>query len=118
MPLPRRVARYLDLHRIADGVSNQSPMTFTLGSIVVKGGKIISTGYNHQRPRYEENFSCRTATKPVSMHAEMHAIFNVTGGLAPPTQWHVLLGTEACSFLQVGSKQCLQRKKGGHRLCS
>jgi deoxycytidylate deaminase len=63
-------------------------MSFTLGSIIVKGGKVISTGFNHQRPRFDDDFS-RTADKPVSMHAEMHAIFNLTGGRAPPTKQHV-----------------------------
>ena len=89
-------------------------MTFTLGSIIVKGGKIISTGYNHQRPRYDEAFNYRTAAKPVSMHAEMHAISNLTGGMAPPTKWHVLPGEEAGSFAQPRSQACLQRK--GSRL--
>jgi hypothetical protein len=91
-------------------------MTFTLGSIIVKGGKVVGTGYNHQRPHYDEVLKCRTAAKPVSMHAEMHAIFNLTGGLASPTKWHVLPDTEASSFSKPGLKQCLQRK--GLRLCS
>jgi hypothetical protein len=65
-------------------------MAFTLGSVVVKGQKIIGTGFNHQRPRYDEPFDvCKSADKPVSMHAEMHAIFNVTGGKAPSTKRQV-----------------------------
>lgn len=78
-------------------------MTFTLGSIIVKGGKIISSGHNHQRyvkpeilrnqtiwslilyisPKYDGLFNSHTHSTPVSMHAEMHAIFNVTGGRSP-----------------------------------
>ena len=52
-------------------------MLYRLGACVVKGGKVISTGYNHQRPHYDGNETQHR--KPVSMHAEMHAIFNVTG---------------------------------------
>ena len=63
-------------------------MSFTLGSIIVKGGKVISTGFNHQRPRFDDVFG-RTTDRPVSMHAEMHAIFNLTGCRAPPTKQHV-----------------------------
>lgn len=65
-------------------------MSFTLGSVIVKGGKVVSTGFNHQRPRYDEVFEASNAAdKPVSMHAEMHAIFNATGGKAPPAKWQV-----------------------------
>ncbi|KAI0791050.1 hypothetical protein C8Q75DRAFT_716083 [Abortiporus biennis] len=58
----------------------KSPMCFTLGAIMVKGGKVISTGYNHHRPHYEGGEANQyNHRKPISMHAEMHAIFNVTG---------------------------------------
>ena len=84
--------------------ASKSPMCFTLGAILVKGGKVISSGHNHHRPHYDGaevrthghrkvSFRARTRllfhgvslplfcadTKPVSMHAEMHAIFSVTG---------------------------------------
>ena len=48
-------------------------MLFKLGAVLVKGGKVISTGYNHHRTHYDGNDVKR---KPVSMHAEMHTIFN------------------------------------------
>ncbi len=64
-------------------------MSFTLGSIIVKGGKIISTGYNHQRTHYDELTIDTAFGRPVSMHAEMHAIFNLTGGRAPPFRQQV-----------------------------
>jgi hypothetical protein len=55
-------------------------MCFNLGAVLVKGGKIISTGYNHHRPHYDGSEIARHGhRKPVSMHAEMHAIFNATG---------------------------------------
>jgi hypothetical protein len=55
-------------------------MGFTLGSILVKGGKIISTGHNHHRHHYDGfNDQTRGNRKPVSMHAEMDAIRNFTG---------------------------------------
>lgn len=60
--------------------ASKSPMCFKLGAILVKGGKIISTGYNHHRPHYDgSEVHKRGHRKPVSMHAEMHAIVNITG---------------------------------------
>ena len=86
--------------------ASKSTMCFTLGAIMVKGGKVISSGHNHHRPHYEgpevlTHGHCkvsRTHTlasrycslisalaesvrgrKPMSMHAEMHAIFSLTG---------------------------------------
>ncbi len=64
-------------------------MAFTLGSIIVKGGKVISTGYNHQRVHYDELSVDCAFGKPVSMHAEMHAIYNLTGGRSPPFKQQV-----------------------------
>lgn len=58
----------------------KSPMCFKLGAVLVKGGKVISSGYNHHRPHYDgAEVNQRGHRKPVSMHAEMHAIFNITG---------------------------------------
>ncbi|KZS95504.1 hypothetical protein SISNIDRAFT_473603 [Sistotremastrum niveocremeum HHB9708] len=65
-----------------DKAASKSPMCFTLGAVLVKGGKIISSGYNHHRPHYDGGEVGRLGKghrKPVSMHAEMHAIFNATG---------------------------------------
>lgn len=31
----------------------KSDMCFTLGAALVKGGKILTTGFNHQRPHYD-----------------------------------------------------------------
>lgn len=64
-------------------------MAFTLGSVVVKGGKILSTGYNHQRTHYDELTISSAYGKPVSMHAEMHAIYTLTRGRAPPFRQQV-----------------------------
>jgi deoxycytidylate deaminase len=87
--------------------ASASDMQFTLGSILVKGGKVLSSGHNHHR------YACHTerallkfkvyrglvsrthydgvgatnlksATLPFSMHAEMHAIYNATGRNVPP----------------------------------
>ncbi|RDB17734.1 hypothetical protein Hypma_001056 [Hypsizygus marmoreus] len=80
-------------------VAAKSPMAFTLGSVIVKGGKVVSSGYNHQRPRYDEAFF-RTADKPVSMHAEMHAIFNTTGGRAPSTKQLVQAGDGVIQWIK------------------
>ncbi|KAL4264022.1 Cytidine deaminase-like protein [Pleurotus pulmonarius] len=62
--------------------ASKSPMNFNLGSIIVKGGKVLSSGYNHQRSRYDEAYDNTLAT-PLSMHSEMHAIFRLTRGKAP-----------------------------------
>lgn len=35
--------------------ATKSPMCFTLGAVMVKGGKIISSGYNHYRTHYDGN---------------------------------------------------------------
>ena len=67
------------LSQCADAAS-KSPMCFTLGAVLVKGGKVISSGYNHHRPHYDgAEVRTRGHRKPVSMHAEMHAIFSLTG---------------------------------------
>ncbi|KAI0290050.1 hypothetical protein BC826DRAFT_1187497 [Russula brevipes] len=67
------------LSQCADAAA-KSPMAFTLGAVLVKGGKVISSGYNHHRPHYDgADVRTRGHRKPVSMHAEMHAIFNLTG---------------------------------------
>ena len=61
-------------------VAAKSPMCFKLGAIVVKGGKVVETGYNHHRTHYDgAEVKKHGHRKPVSMHAEMHAIFNATG---------------------------------------
>lgn len=31
----------------------KSDMCFKLGAVLVKGGKILGTGFNHQRPHYD-----------------------------------------------------------------
>jgi len=62
--------------------ASKSPMCFTLGAVLVKGGKVISSGFNHHRPHYDGGEVGRGGKghrKPISMHAEMHAIFNATG---------------------------------------
>ena len=60
--------------------ASKSPMCFKLGAVLVKGGKVISTGYNHHRTHYDgADVQRRGHRKPVSMHAEMHAIINITG---------------------------------------
>ncbi|KAH9851292.1 hypothetical protein C2E23DRAFT_733481 [Lenzites betulinus] len=60
--------------------ASKSPMCFTLGAVMVKGGKVISSGYNHHRPHYDgAEVKTHGHRKPVSMHAEMHAIFSLTG---------------------------------------
>ncbi|KAG8969573.1 hypothetical protein FRC03_002012 [Tulasnella sp. 419] len=54
--------------------ASKSDMTYTLGAVLVKGGKILSTGYNHHSSRH--NGSDASKNTSLSMHAEMHAITN------------------------------------------
>lgn len=76
-------------------VAAKSPMCFKLGAVLVKGGKVISTGYNHHRPHYDGlEVRKHGHRKPVSMHAEMHAIFNATG-MSPSFKAQVQ-GAERC----------------------
>ncbi|TFY54980.1 hypothetical protein EVG20_g9488 [Dentipellis fragilis] len=58
----------------------KSPMQYTLGAVLVKGGKVISRGHNHHRTHYDgADVRTRGHRKPVSMHAEMHTIYTLTG---------------------------------------
>ncbi|KIM24527.1 hypothetical protein M408DRAFT_232496 [Serendipita vermifera MAFF 305830] len=59
-----------------EDAASKSTMCFTLGAVLVKGGKIISSGYNHYRTHYDGDDSKNRGGKPLSMHAEMHAIYN------------------------------------------
>jgi hypothetical protein len=62
-------------------------MHFKLGAALVKGGKVIAVGYNHHRTHYDgADARVRGPGRPVSMHAEMHAIFSVTGSSPSPKQ--------------------------------
>ncbi|KAJ6578768.1 hypothetical protein DFH09DRAFT_913967 [Mycena vulgaris] len=68
--------------------ASKSTMYYKLGAVLVKGGKVISTGHNHQRPNYE----APRHGKPLSMHAEMACIFNATRGRAPALKQQVQPG--------------------------
>ncbi|KAF9497395.1 hypothetical protein BDN71DRAFT_1387677 [Pleurotus eryngii] len=88
-------------------ISDQSPMNFNLGSIIVKGGKVLSSGYNHQRSHYDEAYNNSLAT-PLSMHSEMHAIFKFTRGKAPSFKQQ----TMGCSDLMYSDAR---RGRGSRR---
>ncbi|KIM78990.1 hypothetical protein PILCRDRAFT_573166 [Piloderma croceum F 1598] len=66
--------------------ASASDMQFSLGSILVKGGKILSSGHNHHRTHYDGvgATNSKSGCLPFSMHAEMHAIYNATGRNVPP----------------------------------
>ncbi|KAJ7454989.1 hypothetical protein B0H11DRAFT_2176290 [Mycena galericulata] len=69
--------------------ASKSTMYYTLGSAIVKGGKVVSTGFNHQRPNYDSVGK----GMPPSMHAEMACIFNATRGRAPAQKQQVQPGS-------------------------
>lgn len=87
-------------------------MNYSLGAILVKGGKIISTGHNHHRTHYDGNH-VRTQghRKPVSMHAEMHAIFNVTG-MSPSFKQQVRAQLGRGGARGAPSESCFQPGRG------
>ncbi|KAG1859091.1 hypothetical protein C8R48DRAFT_605897 [Suillus tomentosus] len=75
--MARKTDYYLSQCALA---ASKSSMTYHLGAVLVKGGKVISTGYNHHRTHYDGNDILKHGhRKPTSMHAEMHAIFSLTG---------------------------------------
>ncbi|KAG9104541.1 hypothetical protein FRC07_009781 [Ceratobasidium sp. 392] len=80
-------------------------MSFTLGAVLVKGGKVIAHGVN-SRTNYDG--SCKQpGRKPISMHAEMHSISMATG-LTPTFKSQVQPGP--CRF--EGSKAEEYKSKG------
>jgi hypothetical protein len=95
------------LSQCADAAS-KSPMCFTLGAVLVKGGKVISSGYNHHRPHYDgAEVRTRGHRKPVSMHAEMHAIFSLTG--MSPSFRKQQQGARSGAAPQLQTTQCFTR---------
>ncbi|KAJ6492895.1 hypothetical protein C8R47DRAFT_1012990 [Mycena vitilis] len=83
--------------------ASKSTMYYTLGAVIVKGGKVLSTGCNHQRPNYDTPGSGR----PVSMHAEMASIFNATRGAAPARKQQVQPRS------RTATPKTTTRKRGG-----
>ncbi|KAG1807107.1 uncharacterized protein BJ212DRAFT_1282465 [Suillus subaureus] len=74
--------------------ASKSSMTYHLGAVLVKGGKVISTGYNHHRTHYDGNDILKHGhRKLTSMHAEMHAIFSLTG-MSPSFKQQVQLSLQ------------------------
>ncbi|KAF8192822.1 hypothetical protein K438DRAFT_1919299 [Mycena galopus ATCC 62051] len=100
------------LSQCADAAS-KSTMYFRLGSVIVKGGKVISTGFNHQRPNYD---TPGNNGRPVSMHAEMASIFKATRGAAPALKQQVQPGSCAAAATttrkRTGTKAAKQKEGG------
>jgi hypothetical protein len=69
---------WLYLSQRADAASKNS-MCFTLGAVFVKGGKIISRQLQPPPTPLRRRRGARAQRKPMSMHAEMHAISSLTG---------------------------------------
>ncbi|KAI5984622.1 hypothetical protein EDD15DRAFT_2480115 [Pisolithus albus] len=86
--------------------ASKSTMNFHLGAVLVKGGKIISSGHNHCRTHYDgKDVREQGHRKPVSMHAEMHAIYSLTG-MSPSFKQQVQPGQRtACA---VNQKPCFE----------
>ncbi|KAG8984782.1 hypothetical protein FRB93_006313 [Tulasnella sp. JGI-2019a] len=57
----------------------KSHMSYTLGAVLVKGGKILSSGYNHHSSRHNGCAETTKSSLSLSIHAEMHAISNALG---------------------------------------
>ncbi|KIK15097.1 hypothetical protein PISMIDRAFT_16775 [Pisolithus microcarpus 441] len=84
--------------------ASKSTMNFHLGAVLVKGGKVISSGHNHCRTHYDgKDVREQGHRKPASMHAEMHAIHSLTG-MSPSFKQQVQPGQRtACA---VNRKPC------------
>jgi deoxycytidylate deaminase len=74
-------------------MANNSTMRMKHGSVVTKNGKIIGTGFNHER----NQFKCHNHTD-CSCHAEIDALLNA-------------FGTELYSLLSTRKKSCVLRSK-------
>ncbi|EKM52391.1 uncharacterized protein PHACADRAFT_260733 [Phanerochaete carnosa HHB-10118-sp] len=86
---------------------------------MVKGGKVISTGYNHHRPHYDGGeLGTRGLRKPVSMHAEMHAIYSCIG-MSPSfkTQVQAMERSATCQKSDRPRKLSKQPQRGEQGLC-
>ncbi|KAJ7658494.1 hypothetical protein B0H17DRAFT_1163248 [Mycena rosella] len=94
------------LSQCADAAS-KSTMYYRLGSVLVKGGKIMARGANHQRPNYE---TPRNGL-PLSMHAEMACIFNATRGLSPALKQQVQPGRRTATPKTTTRKRDIQEKE-------
>ncbi|KAH8809633.1 hypothetical protein DL96DRAFT_1821880 [Flagelloscypha sp. PMI_526] len=98
--------------------AQKSPMSFKLGAVLVKGGKILSSGFNHTRTGYTGP-SSRGFIQPASFHAEMHAIFTATGGISPSfkTQERLREQNNTCPHHQHDN-ECSSgaRRDGGRRM--
>ena len=51
--------------------ATKSPMCFTLGAIIVKGGKVLSSGHNHYRTHYDGGEMHTHGYRKVSMSGHM-----------------------------------------------
>ncbi|KAG1742598.1 hypothetical protein EDD22DRAFT_1006585 [Suillus occidentalis] len=99
--MARKTDYYLSQCAIA---ASKSSMTYHLGAVLVKGGKIISTGHNHHRTHYDGNDILKHGhRKPTSMHAEMHAIFSLTG-MSPSFKQQVQLSLRRRGLKHVSHK--------------
>ncbi|GJE88972.1 CMP/dCMP-type deaminase domain-containing protein [Phanerochaete sordida] len=99
--------------------ASKSSMCFTLGAVMVKGGKVISSGHNHHRPHYDGGeLGTQGLRKPVSMHAEMHAIYNCTG-MSPSfkTQVQAMERPATCQKQRQSRKLSKQAKHGKQGSC-
>lgn len=61
--------------------ASKSPMCFTLGAVMVKGGKVISSGYNHHRPHYDGAEVRTHGHRKVSTHLLQSA---ASSDISPP----------------------------------
>ncbi|KAH8825774.1 hypothetical protein DL96DRAFT_1609822 [Flagelloscypha sp. PMI_526] len=84
--------------------ASKSPMTFKLGAVLVKGGKVVGKGYNHTNSRYSSDSKPRLRgfSTAGSFHAEMHAISAATGGRTPSFTTQAAM-TKSCFRLGVNS---------------
>ncbi|PWN44934.1 hypothetical protein IE81DRAFT_345312 [Ceraceosorus guamensis] len=88
----RRINKVLQL---ATAEAARSGLRRRHGAVILKGGKVLSSGHNLTRPRFSGDAPTNTSNSvselgksqnamAFSMHAEMSAISNALGGARPP----------------------------------
>ncbi|CEH16634.1 Cytidine deaminase-like [Ceraceosorus bombacis] len=101
-PISTRAAQMISSRRInkvlqlATAEAARSGLRRRHGAVILKGGKVLSSGHNLTRPRFSGDAPTNTSNSlselgksqtamAFSMHAEMSAISNALGGARPPT---------------------------------
>jgi len=98
MDIHKKDIKFIDL---AFDVASKSTMKMQHGSVVVKGNKMIASGYNSERTSFSDGFTGKTC----SCHAEMAALRNA---LKPKRTKNPSKVYSSFSFPKKELKSCVQ----------